>query len=559
MNIAIPHVIRKLLSRLNLNDEEQIHGFLHPRLDQLPHPLQMKGMTEAVKIILEGLERGTDFIIWGDYDVDGTTGTALLVNFFRELGVEAHWHVPNRLTDGYGLHRETFVELHTRLQCQDFILITVDCGISNGPEIAAITALGGQVIVTDHHQLPLGDLPDCLVINPNQDGCGFGQEKLAGVGVAFYLAAAVRSALEKADFFKGATKPNMKEYLGFVALGTISDMVEITKTNRILVRAGMEVLSRSQIAGLRSMIENAGLKGGPITTEDVSFSLGPRINAAGRLGAAETAVELMTCDNTTAGSQLSKKLDLHNERRKMLCEQNLEIALAIIGKKPTEGKSVIVVTGDFHTGIIGIVASKIVDIHGKPTIVFARDTGREEVVVFKGSGRSVPGIDLLKCLHECAADIEKYGGHAMAAGLTVLSEKLQSFSQALDRLVALERLNCTHLQKSSNGVVECSVDEIMSKNALDYLLKFEPFGPDNEKPVFRDNNASVVNCRAIGTVGQHLQLTIRGRYANYRGVGFGLGARYDEVRRQPDRSISFTPIINRYRGAMEWQLQVTDI
>lgn len=559
MNTAIPPVIKRLLARLNFHDDEEIQAFLYPRLDKLPHPLQMKGVAGAVKIILEGLEQGTDIIVWGDYDVDGTTGTALLVNFFRELGVEAHWHIPNRLKDGYGLHSDTFTDLHTNLNCQDFILITVDCGISNFREVADIIALGGKVIVTDHHQLPIGDLPDCIIINPNQDGCGFRQDKLAGVGVAFYLAAAIRSALEEAQYFKGVTRPNMKEYLGFVALGTISDMVEITQTNRILVRAGMEALSRSQIAGLSSMIENAGLKGGPITSEDVSFSLGPRINAAGRLGAAETAVELMTCDNTSAGSQLSKKLDFHNERRKILCEQNLESALSIIGNKPLEGISAIIVTGEFHPGIIGIVASKIVDIHGKPTIVFARETGPDGSAVLKGSGRSVPGIDLLKCLHECSADIEKYGGHAMAAGLTVVTEKLQSFSRALERHVALEQLNCAHLQKRSDAVVECDVDEIMSRDALDYLLKFEPFGPENERPVFRDKNASIVNCRAIGSLGQHLQLTIRGKYANYRGVGFGLGARYDEVRRNPDRSILFTPMINRYRGTTEWQLQITDI
>lgn len=559
MSGNIPPIIQKILSRLNLRDSREIEHFLFPRLELLPHPMQMKGMAEAVDILREGIEKGTDFIIWGDYDVDGTTGTALLVNFFRELGIEAHWHIPNRLKDGYGLHSDTFRQLHQSLQCEDFILITVDCGISNSDEIAEILELGGQAIVTDHHQLPVGALPDCVILNPNQQGCGFSREKLAGVGVAFYLAAAIRSALENTGYFNGIPRPNMKDYLGFVALGTISDLVEITRTNRVLVRGGMEALTSSRIAGLNSLIESAGLKGGQLTSEDISFSLGPRINAAGRLGAAEAAVELMTCDNHAAGAKLSKKLDAYNERRKILCTQDLEKALTILEKQNRESASALVVAGDFHAGIIGIVASKIVDIYGKPTIIFAREAGDDGIVVLKGSGRSIPGINLLECLHACADTITKYGGHAMAAGLTIENEKFHDFTRALDGRIALERLTEAHLRNTPSLAIECRVDDIMSRNTLDYLMKLEPFGPENEKPVFIDRNASVVSCKAIGGNGQHLQLTIRGKYTNYRAVGFGLGARHDDVKRNPEREVSFTPMINRYRGAIDWQLRVIDI
>jgi single-stranded-DNA-specific exonuclease len=559
MTPDIPPVIQKILAQLNLTKGIEIEQFLFPRLDQLPRPSAMKGMNDAVQIIIQGIEQGTDFIIWGDYDVDGTTGTSLLVNFFRELGIEVNWHVPNRLQDGYGLHSQTFKELHTSLQCEDFILITVDCGISNSQEIADILAIGGKAIVTDHHQLPTGDLPGCVILNPNQDGCGFKEHKLAGVGVAFYLAAALRSALDSAGYFQGIEKPNMKDYLGFVALGTISDLVEITTANRILVRAGMESLIGSNIAGLRALLESAGLHGGPLTSEDISFSLGPRINAAGRLGSADAAVELMTCDNHFSGVQLSKRLDSYNEKRKILCTENLETALKEVGRENTDSMSATVVAGTFHSGVIGIVASKLVDIYGKPAIVFARETRDDGVEVLKGSGRSVQGIHLLECLHVCSSTIAKYGGHAMAAGLTITADKYTLFKKSFTRQIELQRLSSLHLIKQVQKVVECTVDDIMAEESLKYLLKLEPFGPENEKPVFLDKDATVVSCKAIGVNGEHLQLTLRGKYNNYRGIGFGLGDRYEAVKQNPQREVSFSPMINRYRGTIEWQVRVVDI
>ncbi len=559
MTPDIPPVIQKILNKMNLTDNAEIQQFLFPHLNQLPRPSAMKGIKDAVKTIIQGIEEGTDFIIWGDYDVDGTTGTSLLVNFFRELGVEVNWHVPNRLQDGYGLHSETFKKLHSSLQCEDFILITVDCGISNRQEIEDILALGGKVIVTDHHQLPTGDLPGCVILNPNQEGCGFMEHKLAGVGVAFYLAAALRSALDSSGYFEGVEKPNMKDYLGFVALGTIADLVEITAVNRVLVRAGMEALTGSNIAGLKALLESAGLKDGTLTSEDISFSLGPRINAAGRLGSADVAVELMTCDNHSSGALLSKRLDSYNEKRKLLCNENLETALTEIGRQNLDDLSTVVVAGDFHSGVIGIVASKLVDIYSKPVIVFARETRDDGIEVLKGSGRSVEGINLLECLHACADKIVKYGGHAMAAGLTIITHNYIPFKSSFNRQVELERLNCLHQIKQETQTVECSVDEIMAEESLNYLLKLEPFGPQNQKPVFIDKDATVVSCKTIGSNNEHLQLTLRGKYSNYRGIGFGLGDRYEAIKRDPQRQVSFSPMINRYRGAIEWQLRVIDI
>jgi len=556
----IPPVIRKVLSVRNLHEESEIHHFLSPKLERLPHPLRMKGLEQAVSQVLEEMERQTEILIWGDYDVDGTTGTALLVNFFREIGVEPHWHIPNRLTDGYGLNSEKFKEIHkTRLCGRRFLLITVDCGISNATEIEEILALGGRAIVTDHHQLPTGDLPQCVIVNPNQPDCGFADTKLAGVGVAFYFASALRSALAKKDHFKGASKPNMKEFLGFVALGTIADLVEMTPTNRILVRAGMEILTSSGIAGLRALLESAGMKGHALTTEDVSFVLAPQINAAGRLGWAEVAVELMTCDNELSGMKLSRKLKGYNEQRKALCENNLEIALSIINNVQPEGNNTIIVVGAFHFGIIGIVASKLVELYGKPAIVFAVPDNGEEHLPLKGSGRSIPGVDLLQCLHACADKIMKYGGHSMAAGLTVQQKDFADFQRCFENGVALQRLNMRHSSDQEKILIECDVDEIMSRDALEYLQLLEPFGPGNDRPVFVDPAASIVASRTIGNSGQHLSLTLRGKYDNHRAVGFGLGRKRAEIQQTPTRRLTFTPMVNRFKGAIDWQIRVVDI
>jgi len=520
----------------------------------------MKGMKEAVALFKEEVARESEIIVWGDYDVDGTTGTSLLVNFFRELGIEPHWHIPNRLTDGYGLNALTFNEIRTKYFPQkEFLLITVDCGISNFKEILEILAMGGRAIVTDHHQIPTGELPGCITLNPNQDGCGFQDQKLAGVGVAFYFAAAIRAVFEKDGYFKNGTKPNMKDYLGFVALGTIADLVEMTDTNRILVRAGMESLPNSGIPGLRALIESAGLQGQSLATEDISFLLGPRINAAGRLGKADVAVQLMTSDNEIVGAKLSRQLESFNEQRKKICKHNLELALSNIDIVLDKLKYSLVVVGDFHIGIIGIVASRLVELYGKPAIVFARSDSSSTGPLLKGSGRSIPGINLLDCLHSCSSNMLKYGGHSMAAGLTIEESSFSLFLREFDQAVELQRLNQNHSQKLRSNAIECSMDEIMNKDALEYLQRLEPFGPENEQPLFVDSIASVVSCKTIGENGRHLQLTLRGKYENYRGIGFGLGKMRNDIQENPLRKISFTPMMNRFRGAVEWQLRITDI
>lgn len=557
--IEIPELLGRLLADREIFSRKEIDHFLFPKLSSLPHPSKMKALEDAAERVCIAIEKKKDIVIWGDYDVDGTSGTSLLLSFFKDIGIEASYYIPDRLKEGYGLKGEVLLREFPELLSGNFLLITVDCGISDSKEVAKVTEGGGEVIVTDHHQLPLHELPACVVVNPSQDGCGFGKERLAGVGVAFFLAAAVRYQLETRGYFSSREKPNMKKYLGFVALGTISDLVELTTTNRVLVKAGLEVLSESDIPGLRSLVDSAGIGGGSVNSEDIGFALGPRINAAGRLGSAQVAVDLMVCDNIAEGAKISKVLEEYNDRRKRLCEESYQAALTSEGNGLNILDNCVVCEGDFHTGIIGIVASRLVDRFNKPSLVFGKDSAGEGRIMLKGSGRSVDGVDLIKCLHGCRDLISRYGGHQMAAGLTVAENDLEEFSLHFNRQVGLEKRNSVFLDVSTKKQVECSIDDVMDSHFLKYFSLLEPFGPGNERPVFQDTDAAIVNCKAIGADKQHLQLIIRGRYENYRAVAFGLGSRIDEIRKGRKNKILFTPMVNRYRNSESWQVRVTDI
>ncbi|WP_163336714.1 single-stranded-DNA-specific exonuclease RecJ [Desulfopila sp. IMCC35008] len=556
----LPELIRELLSRRNIQGAGDLEKFLYPRLESLPHPSSMKGLSSAASKICRAIENDIEIIVWGDYDVDGTTGTALLVNFFRELGVEIQYYIPNRLAEGYGLSGPRFLERFKNEVDSGALLITVDCGISDRDAVGTIASAGCEVIVTDHHQMPIGGLPDCVVVNPNQPGCGFNGEMLAGVGVAFFLAVAVRSRLSEVGYFSSRPRPNLKQYLGFVALGTISDLVELTETNRILVKAGFEALTDSSIPGIASLLENAEISGGTITSEDISFSLGPRINAAGRLGVANVAVDLMVCDNMSVGATLSSQLEKHNEKRKKLCEECYNKTLDNDDRCLLIGKYSIVVSGDFHAGIIGIVASRIVEKFKKPTIVFARERDPGGCFRYKGSGRSIPGVNILNCLHGCSDAISRYGGHGMAAGLTVEETNFNSFARMFEehaKLASKER-NLSELIQASHDV-ECSIDDVMDDEFLKYFSLMEPFGPENEKPVFLDRQASIVSCKAIGSDNQHLQMVLRGKYANHRAIGFGLGGMAADIRASRKQEFYFTPMINRFRNKETWQVRVISV
>ncbi|GAB6191690.1 single-stranded-DNA-specific exonuclease RecJ [Desulfocastanea catecholica] len=559
MNKNIPAVYREYLEARGIVGDEAAAKFLHPALADLPQPQLMKNLPAAAELAVEYLTAKKQIIIWGDYDVDGTTGTALLVNFFRELGTEVTWHIPDRLTEGYGLNSKWFLDRRSNILSDEFLLITVDCGVSNFQQIEIIKKIGGKVIVTDHHSLPEESIPDCLVLNPSQPSCGFHGQHLAGVGVAFYLAAGIRAKLSAHSCGLDVTgKINLKRYLAFVALGTIADVVDLTDTNRILVRGGLEALLEPQFIGLQELLESCEILGGHITSEDIGYLLGPKINAAGRLGKSKLVVELLTTQNRKRAVKLAQQMTELNTERKKISSDNLEIALTSINAALVERDKCVIVKGDLHQGVAGIVASRLVDMFQVPAIVFAKNTHPDGQIFFTGSARSVEGVNIVGIFTQCAKWIKRFGGHEMAAGLTV----------SLDNIVGFETDFCGFVRQAMHERrvatrktydIRCSTELIMDNNHLNCLRLLEPFGPGNPQPIFQDPAVTIIDSRAVGPNSEHLQVTIRGKYSNVKGIGFSLGKHLDDVQKQPKRNMTYTPTMNRFRGTVNWQIRVISL
>ncbi len=557
--LEIPTIFREFLKKRGVEGDEALGRFLFPRLDYLPKPEKMQNLVEAARLVVEYVTAGKQIVIWGDYDVDGTTGTALLVNFFREFDIAVSWHIPNRLLEGYGLNIEWFQRQRGAAICGDFLLITVDCGISNGTEIARIQEMGGTVIVTDHHNLPEDGLPQCLILNPSMPTCGFHGEQLAGVGVAFYLAAGIRAQLvDRQQFAEVARKINLKQYLAFVALGTIADVVDLTPTNRILARAGMEALICTNFPGLQELLASCDINGGEIVTEDIGYLIGPKINAAGRLGESDLVVTLLTERDRTQTKKLATQLSALNDERKRISADNLETTLANISVSQVNHDKCVIVKGLLHQGVAGIVASKLVEVYGFPALVFTEKKCPDKSVCYVGSARSVEGMNITEMLRACSDFIERFGGHEMAAGLTVVTGDFADFSAKFSA-IAKEKWQTRQIKKKKGYDLECSVENLMSGEYLDFMKLLEPFGPGNLQPVFRDIQAKIVDSRLVGKTAEHLHLTIRGKFANLKGIGFSLGNRITEVQKESQRTLIYTPTINRFRGMVSWQVRVIDV
>lgn len=555
----IPQVFLQILKNRGLKERGEIAEFLFPKLTDLPKPDAMQGMAEAVDLIYEYLTAEKPIIVWGDYDVDGTTGTALLVNFFRSIGKEIDWHIPNRLHEGYGLNIDWFRKSGKYKVKQDFLLITVDCGISDVEVINQIMQMKGRVIVTDHHSLPKTSLPDCIILNPSQGNCGFNGKCLAGVGVAFYLAAGVRAKVLSAGGINEITQEiNLKQFLAFVALGTIADLVHLSPTNRILVKGGIEVLKITQFPGISALLHSCDIQDGSVNSEDIGFLLGPLINAAGRMGDSETVVKLLTSTVLSESEKLVKKLVRLNSKRKSICINDLEVSLDILNNIQVLEDRCVVLAGDIHQGVAGIVASRLVDTFGVPVIILGLQRSETGETLLVGSARSVEGVSIVNAINQCSEFLLKYGGHDMAAGLTLLKSNFNDFRQKI-QAVLLAMMDAKPVVPANRNDFYCPVADLMSEKYLAFLQLLEPFGPGNELPVFKDNNAKIVNSKRVGRTSEHLQIFLRGKYSNYKGIGFGLGKHRDEIQQNPERTIRYTPTKNRFRGTTSWQVRIIDI
>jgi single-stranded-DNA-specific exonuclease len=501
----------RVLQARGLGDPAQAERFLAARLSDLPDPFAMRGMATAVERVARAIDAGERIALYGDYDVDGVTSTALLAGFLRAAGADLVTYVPHRLVEGYGLN----VAAVRRLAADGArLLVALDCGITSVEEVAAAAALGVDTVVVDHHTVPVELPAAAAILNPHQPGCGYPFPHLAAVGVTFCLCMALRRRLREAGRFGAARpEPNLKEALDLVALGTVADVVPLTGPNRILVRWGLEAIARTRRPGLRALKQVAGVADGPVTAGQIGFRLGPRINAAGRLDDASRGVRLLLTADAAEAGRLAEELDRENRERQEIERRILAEALADGAERVAAGaRGLVLAREGWHPGVVGIVASRVVERFHRPAVLVALgDDGAG-----KGSGRSIEGFHLYDALAACSAHLSRFGGHRHAAGVTIDPAAVPAFRAAFERHAA-ERLGDDDLVPRCR--IEGWLDRGAAAAAAPALERLAPFGAGHPEPIFA-LRARPTSARTVGAAGAHLRLSLGD---GLDAIGFGMG------------------------------------
>ncbi len=537
--------LARLLWLRGVHSVEEGQVFLDSGLRSLEAPHRWPGMQEAASLLARTLEQGSRLAIWGDYDVDGITGTALALEVLRFHGHDTLWHIPERRGEGYGMNIAGVEDLHARGAA---VLLTIDCGISDSAAIARARELGMSVVVTDHH-LPLEQLPPAHVIcNPKVGGGPF--LHLAGVGVIFYVMAALNSLLAA----QGGRKMDMRRVLDLVALGTLADLVELQGQNRILVKNGLRVLADAKRPGIAELKAVSGYTpSSALLAGQVVFSLAPRINAAGRMASAGSALELLRTADFDEARRLAEKLNSYNAQRRQeedaICREAMAEAEA-----RTADPAFVITGGDWNQGVIGIVASRIVERYNKPVLVLCRD-GES----LKGSGRSIEGFDLHAGLAQCAGDLLGFGGHRMAAGIRLLPEKLEAFRSRFLGVVrdALGPEPVPPVQRIDGDLDFRAASDFTFLKELEML---QPFGTGNPEPVFLSPPVLVQRVRHFGAQRSHamLDLTDEKSRITLKAKAWRQADRFGAELEGRRLRIAYSPCIDMYNGVASVDVKIRD-
>jgi len=543
-----PHVCRLLCARGHA-DADSAKRFLRPRLDQLHDPLLMRDMDAAVERLAHAIELGETIMVHGDYDVDGMASTALLIRALRGFGANVVPFIPRRLTDGYDL---SAAGVDAAISAGARVLVTADCGTNALAPVASLTAAGIDVIVTDHH-LPSGLVPDCLaVLNPARDGCGYPDTDLVGAGVAFKLALALARRV-------GAPEGYVFALLDLVALATVADVAPLRGENRVFVRYGLRLMADSTNAGLQAMVRAAGLEGKPLTAGRVGYILAPRLNAVGRLNHGLLGVDLLTTTSHSEANRLARDFEALNRERQDLDRATLAHATQLVEALDLDATYGIVLAEEgWHPGVIGIVASRLVEEFGRPTVLVALE-GEQG----RGSGRSIPAFDLHAGLAECAETLVRFGGHRSAAGITVARSRLAEFSERFNS-VARARLSPEDLVPELRVDLEVSIGDVTT--ALESLLRhFEPFGMGNPAPALLARGVRLAAPpRALARDGLRLRLAAEGQGEGGRAapdleaVGWGIAHRASELDVSRPLDVVFRVERDEWQGEGRLQARVAD-
>ncbi len=484
-------VTAAVLINRNLISAEEASNFLSTSLSQARPPFALKDMDAAVKRVCQAIIDKEKVLIFGDYDVDGVTATAVLLNFLQAAGAKVSAYIPHRIKEGYSLqpHHIDSYALPNRVQ----LIVTADCGSGSTDAIAAAARAGIDVVVTDHHEISDKIPPACAVVNPKRPDCHAGMEALAGVGVDFGLIIALRKYLRDQNFWSDRSQPNLKNFCDLVALGTIGDMVPLISENRIFSKTGLDLINSQARPGINALCEVAGITHQATQAEDVAFKLVPRLNAAGRIDHAALALQLLTTDNPATARELAQALNEFNRQRQELEKSILKAILADLANQPVPLKTSTVVSWNsgWHQGVLGIVASRIVETYYRPTVLVA-----VEDKFGKGSARSIPGLNLMEALQTCRHLLEDFGGHSMAAGLTIKAENLTEFQHAFEK--AVTRMFQPD-DRTPNLTIDCEIDfDDISQKLVDEIEILSPFGNQNPEPLFMARTIKVLSSKIVG-------------------------------------------------------------
>jgi len=546
----IERTISKLLWQRGLRKEEDILKFFNPSLQDLHDSFLMKDMREAVELLVNTMTKGEKIMLYGDYDVDGTTAVATMFLGIKELHQDIVYYIPDRYTEGYGLSIQGIDAAKTQ-NCT--LIITLDCGVKAADKIAYARNLGLNVIVCDHHE-PGEELPDALVLDPKRKDCNYPFKELSGCGVGFKFLQALYKK-------KGLPDDLLFNLLDFVAISIGADIVSVEGENRILAYHGLKKLNNNPRLFIQKIAELSSRKL-PFTLTDVVFVLAPRINAAGRIRSGIHAVNMMLSNDSQEINALTEAINNDNKIRREFDEQITQEALAQIdadtefkGKKTT-----VVYHPTWHKGVVGIVASRLIETHYRPTIVLTKSND-----LITGSARSISQLNIYQAIESCKELLVQFGGHEHAAGLTLKEENLKEFCERFDRFVK-ENLSDSKMIPEQTIDMEIQLDDVYCNQIhtkIPRLMKaidaFEPFGPGNMKPVFRTQNLFTVESRVLKE--KHLKLKVRQPQSNYTydAIGFGLASKELEVASGLPFEMAYTLEINEFNGLTNVQLNIKDL
>lgn len=548
--LSIPPLLARILVGRGFADCSDAEAFLRPSLSRLHDPFTIPDMLTAVERAARAVHSKEKIAVFGDYDVDGLTSTALLLRMFKFLGIEARWHIPHRLLEGYGMSAASIEALH---KDGVSLIITVDNGVTSFSEIALACAMGIDVIVTDHH-MPSETLPAAVaVVDPNRSDSQYPCSCLAGVGVAFKFVHALLKFMKVPD---ADARRFLFESLDLVGIGTISDIVPLIDENRVLAHCGLQQARVSEKSGFKALRDTLGLHGEALTPRAIGFIIGPRINAAGRTGYADTALELLVTEDDARAKKIVESLGLLNDERRRIENEILTEAIERVESDPAlrEDPVLVVEGNNWHHGVIGIVASRLLSQYDRPVVVLGVDG---ELV--KGSARSLSGFDIVQSLGACSEHLLGFGGHSLAAGLQMRHDRIKRFREALNEY-ARKQFEICPLRHCLEIDAEASLAELTCE-CCESLSMLEPIGADNPRPMVALRNLQLAEPpRMVGRSSEHLRVTLSSNGCTLPGIGFNLtqSCRWLFEATVPV-DIAGTPCINEYNGRRSAQIEIRDI